>query len=202
MVRRMAAHAVVAFFRAEKVDDATRADAWQVAAAALGDPNLRVRREGITLATRLDAPKALELATAAYTSTAIRATQERPDWGAAIATDDEAFAEYLRAKLPGGDELLLAVAAQSAAPELAGALKARLLELDKAYPGKLAAAVIRQGDPALSRELFKHRDQLTPETAPYVAHALEHAFDAQRGGVMEDWDAWLKNHPDAAARSE
>ena len=118
----------------------------------------------------------------------------------AISTNDAAMAEYVRRALPGGDEMLLSVAATHAHPALAHAVEARLVELDKAWPGKIGAIAIVQSNPSLSRKMYELRDQLLPKTAMYVPHALEHAYDAQLGAELEDWDTWLEKHPTAGAK--
>ena len=210
MVRRMATRAVLTFAEPAKtdgqkvqIDAPTREAAMRIARQALADPNLRVRREGIALVLRLDPPQAVALAAAAFGDKGGRATQERPDWAAAVASDEAALAEYVRRGLPGGDELLLSVAAAARPhPALAAAVESRLVELDKAFPGRaVATAAVHQATPSLARSMFERRGQLRPETAAYVTHALERAFDAQLGGVVEDWDAWLRAHTDGGGRA-
>jgi hypothetical protein len=201
IIRRLAVQAAQAWLQPTAAgngesDAAARVAATPIAQLALADGNLRVRRAGIALIVRVDPVKAVDLAIAAFADLSLRSTQERPDWVQALSSSDAAFAEYVRRDLPGGDEMLLALAAARAHPALAHAIESRLVELDTSVPGKVAAAAIRQGDKSLARRMCLDRSKLRPETVAYTAHVLEHAFDAQVGGVLEDWDAWLQDHPD------
>lgn len=200
LVRRLAVSAVAAFIapagggRNVQIDPRVSAAALQIAQQALADPNLQVRRQGISLVIQLDPARGVELAAAAFTGTAVQSMQDRPYWVQAISSSDAAFAEFIRDGLPGGDETLLAFAVTRVDPVLAHAIESRLVELDTAFPGKIGPVAIFQADRSLARRMFDERTKMRPETADYVAHALEHAFDAQLGNVMEDWDAWLEEH--------
>ncbi len=191
IIRRLAVQAIKAYIEPAgggnlALADATRHNVSLVLDRALADPNLRVRREGIALAFRIDPAKALDLALAAFANSGVRATQERPDWVSAIVANDAAFAKYVRRGLPGGDELLLALGAVIARSALAQSIESRLVELDKAWPGKVAAVAILQGDKTLARRMFQLKNELSAKTAEYVPHVLEHAYDAQLGNNLED----------------
>lgn len=199
MVRKMAVRAALATTESPLTDGHRRDDMTQIAQLALADPNLRVRREGIELIFRLSPATALQRTMTAFTDQNIRSIQERPEWSANLARNNPAFEEYLHQNLPGGDALLLSLATARVDRALAGAIEKRLIELDAEWPGQVAAAAIEQGSPSLARRMFQERARLRPETVACVPHVLEHAFDAQLGGVMEDWDQFLKARADAPA---
>lgn len=199
IVRKMAVRSALTSFESASAEGHSRDDALQIARLALADPNLRVRREGIALIFRLSPTTALEHAIAAFADHSPRSIQERSDWSANLSRNDPAFAEYVHQNLPGGDALLLSLAMTRADPALAAAIEKRLVELDSTSAGQVAAAAIEQGSPSLARRMFQERTRLRPETAACVPHVLEHAFDAQLGNVMEDWDRFLKDHADAPA---
>jgi hypothetical protein len=165
--------------------------------AALSDGNLRVRREAIALAAKVEPARAVGLAAAAFADPSPRAAQDRPSWVTAITGDDAALTEYVRRKAPGGDELLLSIAGKRADPALAAAVAARLetwLDAPANAP-RVAAAVIRQADRPLARRFFNLRDKLPANAAAYVPYALERAYGAGIGGVAEDWEAYLAKRP-------
>ncbi len=200
MVRTLAVRAALAYLKSKGPESGGNAGLpaaalMQIATAALADSNHRVRREGISLIANLNPAKAVESSAAAFNDPGVRATQDRPDWTQAIATNDDLLAEYVRQREPGGDELLLALAALRQNPAFVAPIDARLIELDKSWPGKVAAVAITQRDPSLARHFFEKRANLRPETAEFATHVMEHTFSAQLGGVISDWEQWLKANP-------
>jgi len=162
------------------------AGAWD-AAAALADPDLRVRIEGIRLLVDLESEKGVALAAARATD-----AQERPHWADAFTASNATFAAYLKGGMQGNDALLLAIAGRRAAPELAKALLARAAELAAAEPAAFAHAAIVQRDKPLARALFAQRSTLPRDLAAALPLILEHTFDARLGDVMEDWEQQLR----------
>ncbi len=200
MVRKMAVRAALVAMESTSPPNGNPGDAaTEIARIALADPNLRVRREGIAMTFRLSPTAALQRAVTAFASSDIRSVQERPDWSVNLSHNDPAFSEYVKQNLPGGDELLLSLAVSRADPALVGAIEKRFVELDSKWPGKVAAAAIEQRSQSLARRMFQERARLRPETAAYLPHVLEHAFDAQLGSVTEDWEHFLTDHPEAPA---
>jgi hypothetical protein len=181
-----------------EIDALARERGLQIARRALADPNLRVRREGIALIVRLDPAKAVDAAIAAFADTGVRGKQDRPEWVAALSANDAAFNEFVRRGMPGGDAMLIDLASTRAHPALARAIASRLLELDSAFPGKLGAVAICQSDSGLAAKMLELQNKLSPKSAPYVAHALEHAYDARLGSVLPDWEKWVKDHSRSA----
>ncbi len=171
------------------IADATtpRARINALAEAALADPDLRLRIEGIELLQGLDPARAVELS-------APRSADplERPYWAEAIVGNDAAFAAYVKGGMQGNDALLLAVAGRRAAPELARALLARAAELAAGDPGGFAHAAIVQRDKPLASALLEKRATIPRDVAASLPLILEHTFDARLGEVLDDWAQRLR----------
>ena len=185
-VRRLAIEA----WRELAADSAFAKPATEAAVRALGDGDLRVRRAAVALLGRVAPGRAVTLATAsgeAATDPALRA-----EWAAALAGNDAAFTAWQQAGRPGDVELLLAIAATRATPELAAALLPLAGKLDPAHAAAFATAAERQRSPALARSLFQQRQSLAPALAAHLPTILEHTFAARLGHSLADWEQWLK----------
>lgn len=157
------------------------------AETGLKDPDLRVRGEAIRLVGRLDPKRAVREAKEAFE----RAGRGRELWAEAVALSDAVFAEYVQQQMPGGDALLLAVAARRANRRIANALTERLQALANQAPAAFASVAICQRDKPLARALFAKRANLPKAVSDHLTLILENAFEARLGDVADDWAEWL-----------
>jgi hypothetical protein len=166
----------------------------KLAGAALGENDLRVRGEGIKLLGRLDGRQTLEGAVASAA-----AQQNDLDlWAEALAANEEGFADYLKGNLPGGDNLLLALARVRRHPALATALAERLkqLRIDAQNAQGVVEALAFQQDRALARRVCLERAKLPASLTPHIAYILNFTFDVRLGSDLDDWEHWLKSQPE------
>lgn len=165
--------------------------ATDAAVRALGDGDLRVRRAAVALLGRIAPGRVVALASATGETNAD--TSLHSDWAAALAGNDAAFKAWQQAGRPGDIELLLAVAATRATPELAATLTSLAGKLDPAHAAAFARAAEQQHDPALARSLFQQRQTLPAALVAHLPTILEHAFEARLGHSLADWEQWLKS---------
>ena len=129
-VRKQAVRAVCALLGQDpagtvatgELSEELRSAGLRMAELALADRDLRVRAEGMRLVAELDVARTLAHVVKAF---------ERPDgspdaenaWADLVSERDDLFAAYLEQGLPGGEDLLLAVARRRQHPALVSALK-------------------------------------------------------------------------------
>jgi len=162
-----------------------------MAEAALQNPDIRVRREGIRLLGRLEPGRALDLAVRAFAGPKPD-DKAQPYWAQALADNDEAFAQYLKEGLPGGPGLVLALAQRRRDPALAERLGSQFAGMAKDNIQAYMKALAFQRDPALARRALAERDTLPAEFKPLLPYALEIVFAKRLGADLELWDAALK----------
>lgn len=188
-LRRQAIQAVTIWMNRES---ATRKPSVRVILeAGLRDPDLRVRRAAIELLARVDSGRAVH-STAAVFIDPKSTPQERTAWAQAVADQDAAYREYVQQGLPGGNGLLLAVAARRTDPLLAAALATRLDQMSIADAASLVTAALRQRNAELTRKLFDRKDRLPPVVAAHLPLILEYTFEKRLGNVLTDWEVFMK----------
>lgn len=158
---------------------------------ALEDNDARVRREAIELLGRFDAQDLVERTLKAYQSDLATTKLDGPALAEALAHSDDAFAAYLAAKPESNDALLLAVARHRCDPKLATALVAAAPRVHKDLVSDWIAGMLKQRSPEAARQLFAQRDKLSSETRHYLTLVLEHAFEAEVGESLADWEEFL-----------
>ena len=172
-----------------------------ILALATNDPDFRVRSQAITLAVQTVPEAAVKLAAEAFAETSdsdLRPASrlDQAAWLDALAQHDAAFQAWLTAGSPGGDPVLMGLAARRADPALAKTLRTRWKSLTPEQAAHLTPAAIRQRDGMLTRTLFTHQADLPPAVQAYLPIILEHTFGARLGDVLPDWAAWLKANSD------
>ncbi len=171
------------------------ADAMTFTLAAVAQPDLRVRREGIRLLASLDPAALVDGCLNAFAGAAHDPAQ--PDWAAALAGCNEAFGMYLQRGAPGGATLLLAVAGLRGHPELAPDMASGLEGINTDNVAEWTRALLRQANPALTRAVFEKRDTV-PAIDGALPGVLNAVFDVRLGADMEDWQKWVSRQHDHA----
>lgn len=155
------------------------------------DPDLRVRQVAIEWLARVDPSRAVSSAASVFADPG-STPHDRSAWVQAVADQDAAFREYVQQGLPGGNNLLLAIASRRADPALAAALITRSDPMNTGDAPGLVTAALRQRHGALTRKLFEQRDRMPPVVAAHLPLILEHTFEKRLGNVLPDWEAFLK----------
>ena len=173
----------------EDLSKEMRSAGLRIAELALADRDLRVRAEGMRLVAELDVARAL-----AHLLKAFGDPDESPDarnaWADLMGEQEELFATYIEQGLPGGEDLLLAVARRRQHPALVSALKKRFLGITKSNRGAWLYALVHQADKPLSRAVFDTRDRI-PDYQTFLAYTLECTFRAGVGNDLGDWEKYL-----------
>ncbi|MGE0605807.1 MAG: HEAT repeat domain-containing protein [Pirellulales bacterium] len=161
----------------------------------LADSDLRVRREAIKLLGLTAPRRAAEVAATAY-SPGGRDPQEQATWAEAIAANDAAFDAVLEQPKLAGNDLLIGLSSHRADARLAAILAKLPADISDAQASAIVAAAIHQHDQKLARHLFENRAQLHKTVQAYLPLILEHAYDAQLGSVLTDWENYLADSPE------
>ncbi|MBI2194494.1 MAG: hypothetical protein HYU36_21155 [Planctomycetes bacterium] len=168
-----------------------RAPGLRAAEAALGDPDLRVRREGIQLLSRLDSDRTLEIALGPFGRQG-RRPEEQPLWLDAVCGNEKAFTRWLGNAPAGGPDFLLEMAVRRSHPKLAAALADRAERGEWGQEGSFFIAALRQRDSALARKLLKKRQALPAYLSSVLPLILEATFEARLGHDLNAWEKWLE----------
>ena len=173
----------------EELPNEMRPAGLRMAERALADRDLRTQAEGMKLVAALDVPRTL-----AHLLNAFESPNTSPDeqnaWADLVGERDGLFAAYLKQGLPGGDDLLLAVARRRRHPALVSALKKCFTGITKSNRGAWLYALVRQADKALTRAIFDARDRI-PDYNPFLPYTLECTFRAGVGTELGDWEKYL-----------
>jgi hypothetical protein len=175
-------------------------DAAKTAAmGALSDADPRVRREAIAIVAKTDTEKSIELTARAFAGRDFASEHDRKVWADHIAEQDALFEKYLEKETPGGTALLIEVGKLRRDPRLAAKLLQKLPEAAPAgAPNKRGDtqdayidALLNQRDPAVADQLYAQRQSLSAHLREYLPLIFEYTFEAARGRVMSDWDAFF-----------
>jgi len=161
----------------------------RMAELALADRDLRVQAEGMQLVADLGVARTL-----AHVVKAFRRPGAPRDagnaWADLVADRDDLFAAYIEQGLPGGEDLMLAIARRRRHPALVSALNKSFRGITKANRGAWLYALVRQADKPLSRAVFNARDNI-PAYRTFLAYTLECTFRSGVGKELEDWEKYL-----------
>jgi len=166
-----------------------RSAGLRMAERALADRDLRAREEGMRLVAELDVPRTLAHVLKAFDRPGPPRDAENA-WADLVGKRDDLFAAYIDQGLPGGEDLLLAIARRRQHPALVSALKKCFLGITKSNRGAWLYALVRQSDKSLSRAVFDARDRI-PDYKVFLAYPLECTFRAGVGQELGDWEKHL-----------
>ena len=161
----------------------------RMAERALADRDLRVRTEGMRPVAELDVERTLVHVVKAF-GDPDEPRDAKNAWADLVGERDELFAAYIEQGLPGGEDLLLAVAKRRRHAALALALKKRYTGISKSNRGAWLYALVRQADKPLSRAVFEARDRI-PDYNVFLPYALECTFRVGVGQELGDWEKYL-----------